>query len=101
MISELKKVNSIIDLSRQNGLVFNEIKVSFKSYSKDNILKVADILKQDKIQTILNRSFFCNKLICEIDIIDKFYELEYQKIVGKFSLLASKCYVKIEIMGVV
>jgi hypothetical protein len=99
MIAELKKVNSIIDLSRQNGLVFNKIKVSFKSYSKNNILKVANILKRDKIQTLFTRSFFSNELMCEIDIIDNFNESEYQKIVGKFFLLACKCYVKIEIIG--
>ena len=100
MIKDLKNVNTAIDSSKINGFAFGKLRVSFKSCSKKNILKLASILKNDEIESKIVQSFFCYKLICEIDLIDKFCESEYQKIVGKFSILASKCFVYLDVIGV-
>ncbi|WP_462250774.1 hypothetical protein [Ferruginibacter sp.] len=100
MIKDLKNVNTVIDLSKIDGVAFGKLRVSFKSYSKKNILKLASILKNDEIESKTVRSFFYYKLTCKIDLIDKFCESEYQTIVGKFSILASKCFVYLDVMGV-
>ena len=100
MIRDITNIDKIISSDRFNDVTYNLIRETFYSSSKNSIKNLGKVLQSDNIKFVIkNEMLWRWKLIMEIPIIEKYNETEYHKIIGKFSVLASRCFVNLETMG--
>ena len=100
MISELPNIDTFISKDKYDAIYFNTLKATFSSGSKENIIKLESVLRSDNISFVTKREYLWKwTLKMEITITDKFNEATYQKIIGKFFLLASRSIVNLESIG--
>ncbi len=100
MIPEIPNINAFVAKDRYAEMSFDTLRAKFSSSSKDNIKKLETVLKSDNISVTVKRGFLLRwELTMEIPIIAEFNEAEYQKIIGKIFLLASRTVVHLGTIG--
>jgi len=100
MIGDITNIAKIISIDRFNDGTYNMLRATFYSSSKNNIKNLGKILQSDNISFVIkNEMLWRWKLIMEIPIIGNYNETEYHRVIGKFSVLASRCFVNLETMG--
>lgn len=97
MIKEIKNINLFIAKDRYKELRFHTLKATFSSSSKSNIRTLESILEKDNIDFTVRRTFiWLWKITIQIPVITDYNDDEYQKLVGKLFILASKCFLHLE-----
>ncbi len=100
MIKDIPNIDEFISNERLNGFQCTRFELEFSCNLKDNIYQLAQVLESDGFTMTISRGFFWNwRLFLEIPIIKKFDEEDYQKILGKFYMLASRSCVRIKRIG--
>ena len=101
MIKDIPNIDKYITNERLNGVLCTQIELEFSTNLKDNIYQLAQLLESDGFAITLKKRFLGNwKLSLEIPIIKKFDDEDYQTILGKFYVLASRSSVEIRRIGI-
>lgn len=102
MIKEIKNVNLFIAKDSYKEIRFHTLRATFSSSSKSNISTLESILEKDNIDFTVKRTLIWQwKITIQIPIITDYNDDEYQKLVGKLSILASKCFIDLETIGLI
>ena len=100
MISKLANIDALISKDKYVGINFNKLKATFTSNSKSNITMLENVLRSDNVHFFTKREFLGKWILTmEIAITDKYDEVGYQQIIGKFFLLASRSVVNLKTIG--